>query len=364
MESRSVRIHPLLVVCALLSWQPPTVSTDECGTKFTDPMSRAVLAQVVFQGTVREMNSPAHYRSSARTANITVGKVYKGMDILKGVGMADGGTVVVSQFGLEDRDKCIAPETAMHTRAKQIYFLQPSRERHVLQLSAMPLPMEADIEAKVMESLCDSCVKPPVIRGITCQNCIQHPQVKDIETEKVRIGQSTKLRCVAEGNPIPTITWLKDGLPVTSGSGGITVIDRTLASTIRIRQTTSAHFGQYVCIASNILGKSMKEVTLEFDRERRTTTSRPTRSSTTGQCQGKHCLNGGRCEVTNVQGVSTPVCRCRRLYEGPRCEIKTVATDKSQRTDRADQSQRRRTVGADPSQSRSRRTHVGVPSKQ
>lgn len=361
MSGLPVFIHSLLVVWILLSWQPRAVWTDECGTKFTDPTSRAVLAQVVFQGTIKENRNPAHYEPSAGAANVTVGKVYKGMEILKGVGMADGGTVVVSRFGLEDKDKCIASNALLQSRDMQIYFLQPSRQRGMLQMTALPLPMETDIEAKVMESMCDSCVKPPVIRGISCRNCVQHPQVMNIETEKVRVGQSTKLRCVAEGNPIPTITWLKDGLPVTSGSGGIIIINRTLSSTIRIRQTTSAHFGQYICIASNILGKSMKEVTLEFYKEQRTATSpRPAQLSVSGLCQEIRCLNGGRCRVINSRGVSMPVCRCRRNYDGPRCEIKSDV----------DQSQTRRTAGADQSQRTSvadhtqRRTQVGAPSSQ
>ncbi|XP_013377196.1 PREDICTED: hemicentin-1 isoform X3 [Chinchilla lanigera] len=66
---------------------------------------------------------------------------------------------------------------------------------------------------------------------------------------------SVSLTCEASGIPLPSITWLKDGWPVSLGSTG-----RILAGgrTLRLIQTRIEDAGQYTCVVRNTAGEERK----------------------------------------------------------------------------------------------------------
>lgn len=72
------------------------------------------------------------------------------------------------------------------------------------------------------------------------------------------IGSSLALDCAATGNPIPEVTWKKDGFPITSTS----VIQSNQALLIPALRLND-HHGEYVCSAANVAGK--KEITFNVD---------------------------------------------------------------------------------------------------
>ena len=82
-----------------------------------------------------------------------------------------------------------------------------------------------------------------------------------ISTEPVSImnahhGSSPSLMCVAEGTPTPTITWLKNLLPLTPDPRLVVVSEEGMG-VLLIKNATLLDEGQYSCVATNPLGTSV-----------------------------------------------------------------------------------------------------------
>ena len=79
------------------------------------------------------------------------------------------------------------------------------------------------------------------------------PTIGNITSSKSEswIGQTVTLKCVSDGIPTPTITWIKpDGSVLNS------VISKE--NTIRVDTTDDQDFGIYTCKADNDLGHNAK----------------------------------------------------------------------------------------------------------
>ena len=73
----------------------------------------------------------------------------------------------------------------------------------------------------------------------------------DPEAEIKSEGENLTLSCNATGNPVPTISWTKDGSPVNqSGRISFSADEKQLTIT-NVNRTDS---GEYRCMASNSLG--------------------------------------------------------------------------------------------------------------
>lgn len=72
---------------------------------------------------------------------------------------------------------------------------------------------------------------------------------------KVVLRKPLILECEAEGHPPPSLTWLKDGVPVRDGES-VRVLEQ--GGKIEILSATVSDSGRYVCVATSIAGE--KEV--------------------------------------------------------------------------------------------------------
>ncbi|XP_031169752.1 hemicentin-1 isoform X2 [Sander lucioperca] len=72
---------------------------------------------------------------------------------------------------------------------------------------------------------------------------------------KVILSKSLILECEAGGHPPPSLTWLKDGVPVRDGES-VRLLEQ--GSKIEILSATGSDSGRYVCVATSIAGE--KEV--------------------------------------------------------------------------------------------------------
>ncbi|PNI67325.1 HMCN1 isoform 2 [Pan troglodytes] len=76
----------------------------------------------------------------------------------------------------------------------------------------------------------------------------------------VVVNNPVRLECEARGIPAPSLTWLKDGSPVSSFSNGLQVL-----SGGRILALTSAQIsdtGRYTCVAVNAAGEKQRDIDL------------------------------------------------------------------------------------------------------
>uniref|UniRef100_T1JCP4 Down syndrome cell adhesion molecule-like protein Dscam2 n=1 Tax=Strigamia maritima TaxID=126957 RepID=T1JCP4_STRMM len=68
----------------------------------------------------------------------------------------------------------------------------------------------------------------------------------------LQVGSRTRLQCVVTEGDLPiTITWLKDGRPLTRGLGVSIRKDDDFSSVVTFSSITIDHHGNYTCIASN-----------------------------------------------------------------------------------------------------------------
>ncbi|KAH0618306.1 hypothetical protein JD844_017377 [Phrynosoma platyrhinos] len=80
------------------------------------------------------------------------------------------------------------------------------------------------------------------------------------EMVTVVVNNPVRLECEARGIPVPILTWLKDGSPVSSFSNGLQILSggRILALTsARISDT-----GRYTCVAVNAAGEKQRDIDL------------------------------------------------------------------------------------------------------
>lgn len=78
--------------------------------------------------------------------------------------------------------------------------------------------------------------------------------------KQVVVAHSVTLECKAAGNPSPSLTWLKDGVPVKA-SDNIRI--EAGGQKLEIMSAQEVDQGQYICVATSVAGE--KEIKYELD---------------------------------------------------------------------------------------------------
>ncbi|XP_069388826.1 muscle M-line assembly protein unc-89-like [Paralichthys olivaceus] len=86
--------------------------------------------------------------------------------------------------------------------------------------------------------------------------------VKEISSLKVKIGEMSEFTCQFQGDPLPAVTWLKDGHPLAHNPD-YDIISKSNKSNLTVYYPTTDHQGMYDCVISNKHGKSICSATLE-----------------------------------------------------------------------------------------------------
>ena len=76
------------------------------------------------------------------------------------------------------------------------------------------------------------------------------------------VGDLVQMNCVFSGDPIPAVSWLKDGRPISPGKGRIQVLDRGLESILQIETVADGDFGMYQCQVDSSLGTATQDFQL------------------------------------------------------------------------------------------------------
>lgn len=89
------------------------------------------------------------------------------------------------------------------------------------------------------------------------------PYILEIPAEsEVFAGYIFQITCVAQSDPPPRITWLKDGSMLTDASISVSY-PSPMMSLLVIPQTQRTHAGQYTCVAENPAGQVTKSSKLK-----------------------------------------------------------------------------------------------------
>lgn len=87
--------------------------------------------------------------------------------------------------------------------------------------------------------------------------------VREISSLKARVGEMSEFTCQFHGDPLPTVTWLKDGRPLTHNPD-FDIVNRADGSRLTVFYPTADHKGTYDCIITNKYGKALCSATLEI----------------------------------------------------------------------------------------------------
>lgn len=96
-----------------------------------------------------------------------------------------------------------------------------------------------------------------------CKKIAELPHILPISAEsEVFEGNIFQITCVAQSDPHPTITWLKDGSALTDPSVSVSY-PSPMMSLLIIAQSQRKHAGEYTCVASNPAGQVTKSSKLK-----------------------------------------------------------------------------------------------------
>lgn len=91
--------------------------------------------------------------------------------------------------------------------------------------------------------------------------------IKEISPVKVKMGEMTEFTCQFHGEPLPTVSWLKDGHSLVHNPD-YDISNKANSSQLTIFYPARDHEGSYDCIITNKHGKSICSATLEiFDKK-------------------------------------------------------------------------------------------------
>ncbi|XP_068185174.1 muscle M-line assembly protein unc-89-like [Antennarius striatus] len=93
-----------------------------------------------------------------------------------------------------------------------------------------------------------------------------HPVfLKEISPVRAKVGEMSEFTCQFQGDPQPTVVWLKDGHPLAHNPD-YDIISKCNGSQLTIFYPTADHEGTYDCVITNKHGKSICRGTLEISR--------------------------------------------------------------------------------------------------
>jgi hypothetical protein len=89
--------------------------------------------------------------------------------------------------------------------------------------------------------------------------CLLPPVILEISNKWVTVGEFVQINCVFSGDPIPNITWSKDGHQILPNGLGRRVLHRGLESILVLETVTEDDFGMYQCQVDNRLGSAKQD---------------------------------------------------------------------------------------------------------
>ncbi|XP_075689566.1 hemicentin-1 [Rhinoderma darwinii] len=143
------------------------------------------------------------------------------------------------------------------TWAKETQLISPFSQRH----NILPSGSMKIFETRVTDTGMYTCVATNIAGNVTRSvklNVYVPPKIqRGPKVIRANVHQSFEITCASNGIPIPQTTWFKDGR--------ILEMNERLKGTIfRVDSAELSDAGLYTCIASNIIGQDVTNVTVEI----------------------------------------------------------------------------------------------------
>ncbi|XP_064630533.1 pro-neuregulin-1, membrane-bound isoform-like isoform X6 [Lineus longissimus] len=326
-----------LVNVLLLLWSMQAAFCKICGSDFEDIRSRALLSDLVAEGTV---DIKYENRANPRyNVSVLVSKIFKG-SLNSNTRRRVLESIRIGEFGPLDKEQCLIGVTE---GLKYVFFLRPTRDKDFYKHASLPV----ESSKKTLRQ----------VRGILCKNCAKPPEIKPIEDIIIEEGESVRIKCRVKGYPKPLISWAKNGKVLKKRKGvlirntsekvddHVEILTEGRGSTVRIKKLRIRDAGNYACIARNALQLTREEMFLAVESilngketTSTTTTVQPIRTTVappesvtdveasqiapTGHyypCEKQtYCLNGGTCVY--LPAFKAQFCRCPLQFSGDRCQ--------------------------------------------
>ncbi|XP_073972097.1 membrane-bound neuregulin protein vein isoform X2 [Rhodnius prolixus] len=160
------------------------------------------------------------------------------------------------------------------------------------------------------------------VRDALCHNCFRMANVTGLKDTKVKVNGKLRLVCRCKGNPLPALSWYKDGKPINATQHS-KIKFKKKRSSLYIPKVSSEDAGRYECRGMTVTGKRLSSwatVTVTDPLTDNTTTLWPL--SGVACPIEQYCLNNGNC--TYYEAIGELVCQCAEGFKGQRCDTKDV----------------------------------------
>lgn len=101
----------------------------------------------------------------------------------------------------------------------------------------------------------------------TCTRGSRPVFLKEMSSVRVKVGEMSEFTCQFHGDPLPTVTWLKDGHSLAHNPD-YDITSRADKSQLTVFYPTTDHEGTYDCVITNKHGKTFCSGTLEISNKK------------------------------------------------------------------------------------------------
>lgn len=320
-------------------------SSPGCPPDSNDVASKAAAASIVLEGRA-DSRIPVPGRSDVYRVRFKVLKTLKGSsgtnlatrNHSKSQLLTRHSSVIVGDFGYEDRDNCVAPEE-IRLRTHYILFIRrPDRKSSSTSGPnkttdwTMPNVVVVDQDGSPMSTVYPMSSFPELVSEKALRavrnlgeagRSARRPKITKVSKDKTEVaGKRLRLHCRSTGRPSPRITWFKDGVALKrDGRTSMKENEKRPDSRLEMRNVDVSDAGLYQCRATNVLGDvaSSRDIRVVVNTKQH----QPQKAYSDLCPEQSYCLNGGTCFVMTLLSNAS-YCECARNYVGLRCEEKVL----------------------------------------
>ncbi|XP_061406773.1 opioid-binding protein/cell adhesion molecule homolog [Lethenteron reissneri] len=148
-----------------------------------------------------------------------------------------------SQFPIEPDTDC---REAMHMEKAALEF----EEGEFLDIESIRRDQAGEYECSAANE-----VSAPDVRRVRV-SVKYAPTITEARSVGVPVGRSVMLRCEAQADPSASFTWFKEDRRLLNGLAGLHIQSSGRHSLLTFVNVTEETYGNYTCVAANVLGAS------------------------------------------------------------------------------------------------------------